>query len=243
MPQPIVSAPQLLFAPNSRTSKDLTIDPVVGKWKIFVIKIHVECSVLAVLLGAAPANAANFSFTGNLADSNDNQSFFFTANGASTVNLRSYSYAGGTNAAGTVIAAGGFDPILSLFDGTDTLIQTVDDGPDPVPADPTTGRRYDTNFSQALAAGNYRVIISQYANFATGPNFSNGFGGTNDPGFDGRTSAWAVDVLGVEQASTPTATSVPEPADLLGTVVAGFAVIGLKRKLSSGKKAQLKITR
>jgi Nidogen-like len=31
-------------------------------------------------------------------------------------------------------------------------------------------------------------------------------------------------------------TAVPEPADLLGTAVAGFAVIGLKRKLAAGKK-------
>lgn len=225
---------QLRLIIEHKMIKNFTIATILG----------MAATTTAMVLGSAPADAANFSFTGNLANSNDNQSFFFTANGASTVNLRSYSYAGGTNAAGTVIAAGGFDPILSLFDGTDTLLQTVDDGPGPVPADPTTGARYDTNFSQALAAGNYRVVISQFSNFATGPNFSNGFRGTNGPGFgNGRTSAWAFDVLNVEQASTPTATSVPEPADLLGTVVAGVAVIGLKRKLSSGKKAQLKITR
>lgn len=40
----------------------------------------------------------------------------------------------------------------------------------------------------------------------------------------------------------PDATAVPEPSDIIGTVVAGFAVIGLKRKLTSGKKAKLKIS-
>ena len=36
----------------------------------------------------------------------------------STVTLQTYGYAGGTNAAGQVIAQGGFDPILALFDST-----------------------------------------------------------------------------------------------------------------------------
>ncbi|WP_310429643.1 nidogen-like domain-containing protein [Chamaesiphon sp. VAR_48_metabat_135_sub] len=40
----------------------------------------------------------------------------------------------------------------------------------------------------------------------------------------------------------PADASVPEPSDMLGTAVAGFAVIGLKRKLSSGKKAKIKIS-
>ncbi len=35
--------------------------------------------------------------------------------------------------------------------------------------------------------------------------------------------------------------AVPEPSDMLGTALAGFAVIGLKRKLDSGKQAKLKI--
>jgi hypothetical protein len=44
-------------------------------------------------------------------------------------------------------AAGGFDPVLTLFDGTDLKIDENDDGPD--------GR--DSFLSVALAAGNYTV--------------------------------------------------------------------------------------
>lgn len=188
----------------------------------------------AMTLGSAPAHAANFSYTGTLDNPNDFQSFFFTANGASTVNLRSYSWAGGTNAAGTAIAAGGFDPILSLFDSTGALIQTVDDGPDPVPADPATGLAYDTNFSQALAAGNYRVVISQFSNFAIGPNFSDGFpSGQNS--FNGRTANWAFDITGVDTATGPS-TAVPEPFTIVGTIIGGTAALRMRKKLKATSK-------
>jgi hypothetical protein len=196
-------------------------------------------TTLTIALGSAPAHAIDLSFTGKLDNPNDTQSFFFTVSENSIVNLRSYSYAGGKNAAGTEIAPGGFDPILSLFDGDDKLIESLDDGPDLVPADPVTGFRYDTNFSESLIAGKYRFVISQFANFANGPTFSDGFP-TGNTDFGGRTSFWAVDVLGIDAKPT---TAVPEPSDLIGTVVAGFAVIGLKRKLASGKQAKLKISR
>jgi hypothetical protein len=197
-------------------------------------------TVVAMTLGSESAHAASFSYTGTLNNPNDFQSFFFTANGASTVNLRSYSYAGGTNAAGDVIAAGGFDPILSLFDSTDTLIQTVDDGPLTVPADPVTGRSYDTNFSQALTAGNYRVVISQFSNFATGPNFSNGFPAnqTSFRDFTGatRTANWAFDITGVDTASSSNPVSAPEPFTIVGTLVGGTAAMRMRKKLKVAKK-------
>jgi hypothetical protein len=134
-----------------------------------------------------------------------------------------------------VIPAGGFDPILSLFDSTDTLIRTVDDGPLPVPADPVTGARYDTSFSQALTAGNYRVVISEYSNFARGPNFSDGFPSGQSSFGSGRTANWAFDITGVDTATGPS-TSVPEPFTIVGTLMGGAAALRMRKRLKATNK-------
>ena len=71
------------------------------------------------LLTVPGANATDFSFTGNFTNDNDVALFDFTVGASSPdVILRTWSYAGGTNAAGQVIAEGGFDPILAVFDST-----------------------------------------------------------------------------------------------------------------------------
>src|SRR5688572_11867502 len=86
-------------------------------------------AVFAVAVGGTgAAQAANFSFTGNLSDPNQELLFNFDVGVASTVTLRTYSYAGGTNAAGQVIPGGGFDPILALFNSSGLLINQNDDG-------------------------------------------------------------------------------------------------------------------
>lgn len=193
--------------------------------------------VLLTCLGPASAAPSDFSFTGLFAADDDVQRFDFTAGGSSTVTLRSYGYSGGTQANGNVVASGGFDPILALFDGAGNLIQQHDDGPDPVPADPVTGSRFDTNLSLALAAGDYFVTIMQFNNFFIGlpaDDISLGFGREGDPTFTSdygcpngqfcdltaanRTNEWAFDILGVESASRH---NVPEPgtAVLLGSAL------------------------
>ena len=87
-----------------------------------------------------------------------------------------------------------------------------------------------------LAAGSYRAVISASGNFANGAfpggNFSDGFTGGTD--FFGRNSAYAFDILNVNNNTTLTA--VPEPSSLIGTAVAGFTVVMFKRKLSSKNK-------
>lgn len=71
------------------------------------------------IMGWATAGfAGTVSYTGTLASSAD--SFLTTLNLASagTVTLQTYGFGGGVNAAGTTIAAGGFDPFIGLFSGT-----------------------------------------------------------------------------------------------------------------------------
>lgn len=184
---------------------------------------------------ATPAMATDFSFVGSLADPNEVQLFEFFVPADSTVTLRTWSYAGGTNAAGDIIVRGGFDPILALFNSVGALIGQNDDGGLNVMADAVTGQRFDTFFQQNLAAGNYTVSVMAFSNFANGPNLSDGFGGggsfTDFVG-DRRTNAWAFDILNVGEAVQ--VGGVPEPATwamlLLGFGFVGGAMRSAKRQ-------------
>lgn len=209
------------------------------KWLISIAALASAASV-----GAVPTD---FSFTGNIADDDDVLFFNFTANGTSEVTLRSYSYAGGTNAAGQVIAAGGFDPILTLYDSTGTRIDFQDDAPSGVPADATTGSEFDVLFTQTLAAGAYRVALSQYDNFGPADLNTGSFDRAGEPDFTqefcdtpgdqfcdvngfGRTSFYAFDLLNVETVTGPgEPVPVPEPA-MIGLLGLGVAVMAAARR-------------
>jgi hypothetical protein len=175
-----------------------------------------------MMASAAPAHATDFSFTGNFATANDVALFNFSVGAASTVTLRTWSYAGGVNAAGDVIARGGFDPILALFDSTGAFIDQNDDGGFNVAADSVSGNHFDTFFSSVLAPGNYTVSVMAFSNFANGPNLSDGFWGTGS--FGSRDTHWAFDVLNVNSAVVQDG-AVPEPATWL-LMILGFGAIG-----------------
>jgi hypothetical protein len=177
----------------------------------------------SMVLASAPAQAANLSFTGTFGTNPDTlQSFFFTADGTSTVTIRSYGYGGGTNDRGTAIGSGGFDPVLTLFNNT-TGAYVLD-------RDDDIG--LDFNLVQKLAAGSYRAVLSVQGDYANGAfpggNFSAGFNtGTS---FFGRTSAYAVDILNVNNT---TSTAVPEPFTVIGTLIGGTAAFRMRKKLKS----------
>lgn len=184
-----------------------------------VLKAKLAAALLA--LGSLTAQASTVSFTGDLAGDNDVQLFTFTLAGDADVSLRTWSHAGGMNAAGKLIAAGGFDPIISLFFGSGNLALLLDANDDGV----GLGSGDALLERMALQTGTYTVALTQAANFAVGPLLDNGFLGAGSPGFGGRSSGWALDILGVGSAS-----QVPEPSTL-GLALLSLAVIGARRRL------------
>jgi PEP-CTERM motif len=172
---------------------------------------------IAALAGIAAASvptmasAADFSFTGSFLTDDGKAAFTFNLAAASTVTIQSFGYLGGVNAAGQAIAAGGFDDVLSLYDSTSQNVINSDDA-----------------FTIALAAGSYKLFLTQYDNFGPAnlalpfnfdgqPNFRGGF-----VDFDGskRTGNWALDITGVTTAS-----AVPE-ASTWALMLVGFGMAG-----------------
>jgi hypothetical protein len=201
------------------------------------MKLRPTAAVLALLAFAPLAQANNLSFTGNFVHDNDVQQFTFTLSEASTVTLRSWSYAGGTNAAGAAIARGGFDPILALFNAAGLRVGEQDDGGCPaVAADAVTRRCFDTNFSRQLGAGSYTATVQQFDNFSRGSlaagfqydgaAFENFRGGFVDASGDRRDGHWAFDILNVTQAAQ---VDVPEPAPL---ALVGIGLLAMLRRRS-----------
>ena len=200
---------------------------------------HIVAAALAV--GCANASAVDFSFSGMFTGDDDVQLFDFSVGMASRVTFRTLSYAGGTNAAGTVIARGGFDPILALFDSRGLLINQNDDGGFRVPGDPVTGAHWDTYLRSVLEPGTYTVSVMQYANFALGPTLSSGFLGAHTHDFRDNTGTlrdghWAFDILNVNSAVAAVAASsitVPEPETyaLMAVGLAGIALMRRRRKV------------
>lgn len=191
---------------------------------------HQIYTAIAATLLASSAHAADFSYTGSFGLDNDRVGYAFTLGSTSTVTLTSLGYAGGTNLAGETIARGGFDPVLSIYDGSGSLIDTADDGVG-APIDAVTGQGGDAIYTASLAAGTYSVFLSQYNNF--GPQTLPGnFAFDGQPNFRGgfvdfygsqRTGAWALDISGADSVVTA---AVPEPMTW-ALMMIGFGMVGV----------------
>ena len=158
---------------------------------------------LGIAMALPAAALADFSFTSNVTDAafsdQSRAEFSFGVSGPAEVTLRTWSYAGGTNAAGEEIPSGGFDPVVSVFGSDGALIAYNDDGSGVV--DPDTGLSYDSLQTLYLEGGNYAAVLSEYANFSNG-TIDDFQGNSSTAIADGyRTAFWALDILNVDSAA------------------------------------------
>ena len=201
----------------------------------------------AALPQAAHAQTTPAVYSGMFTADDQHLPFTFDVTTAGVVSLYTTSYAGGLNVDGTTAAAGGFDPILSLFNdgGSFDLIGFNDDNSPN--ADPVTGNTWDAGLQETLQPGHYLVIITEWDNFANGPtlldgftrqgqgNFTQGFvpaGGTAQAPFvddDGnqRTGAYTINI-----ANGPLP-GAPEPSSVAGL---GLGILGMAGLLLTARR-------
>jgi hypothetical protein len=149
-----------------------------------MIRCRAFLSLVVLLLMGSIAYASTFSFAGTFQHDTDLQTFTFTLlNPTPGVELRTWSYAGGTDAAGDLIPSGGFEPYLNLYLADGTQMNPGWSGPcgGPLAADPVTGACGDVYYPTTLSfpggvwsAGTYIVVLSTFANPGIG-NLSDGF--------------------------------------------------------------------
>jgi hypothetical protein len=81
------------------------------------------------LLTATPGGASSFlSYSGALGSPEGVFEASFTLIATDNINIQTWSFGGGTNAAGQVIAPGGFDPLVALFSGPPATATMYADG-------------------------------------------------------------------------------------------------------------------
>jgi hypothetical protein len=214
------------------------------------------------LAGTASASS-DFSFTGSFAVDDSLQYFEFVPASPNVV-IQTWGYGGtgaGSNAAGNIIPAGGFDPILSLFDSTggvlsplNVLVETTYPSgacPPTGVTDPVTGLCYDVYLSETtLTPGaTYLVVLSQNDNAPNLTTLGDGFSEVGNGNFTGsifgcpngqfcdsfannRTGDWAVDITGATSAL-----ELPEPGTALMVFTAlGGALLLRRRHKAKGAK-------
>ncbi len=215
--------------------------------------------LVSALLAAGCALGDTVSYTGTLSSPEDTWETDVTLSSAGTLTLQTFGFGGGTNAAGTVIPSGGFDPFVGVSDSSGDLIQGTSDGLSNYtsftgcpPAGLVTigsvpGNCGDITMSLALAAGTYTVLLSDaeyipnaifdspsYGNISEGfTDFTGGAFQTcadlNDCNND--TANWALDVT-TPSSVTPT----PEPRSL-AVCALGLMAIVMTWKLKKQKNS------
>jgi hypothetical protein len=133
--------------------------------------------------------------------------------------------------AGNLIAGGGFDPYLAIFNQADGGFITDSNGK-------FTGEEAEIAGFGTLLAGNYILALTQFDNVAAGLNLADGFAADlslasfgNTPftaNGGGGSGHWAVDIRNVDAASIPS--QVPTPTSLVLVLLGLLGLLGVSRR-------------
>lgn len=121
----------------------------------------------ASLLTPSVMEASNITLEGLFTLDDNVQLFDMAVATSGTVDIRTYSYAGGLTSTGRAVPSGGFDPILTLFNSAGMFLTDNDEGIG-VATDPSTGEAFDARITTNLTPGSYIVALTQFDNFAAG---------------------------------------------------------------------------
>jgi hypothetical protein len=179
---------------------------------------------MAGLVPLGTAYASSVTYSGSLSSDDQVVDYTWTLAQNSQVLISTDSYGGGTSN-GMTQPAGGFVPVISLFNSMDTLIAS--DGADgtcqgSMKVDGVTGMCDDAYLNTYLAAGKYTVTVSEFFNVANGPTLADGFLMQGQGNFTGATCGttggfYETDVSPCVQRDAKysvTLSTVPEPATL-----------------------------
>lgn len=136
-------------------------------------RLSALCGLLAFCSLAIPrANADPLTQSGKFQTDNDVVQIDFSTTTVQTYTFDTTSYAGGVNADGTTTAAGGFDPVLTLFTSAGNFVPNGVGGGGSnctgVGTDAGTGLCEDAFFTETLNPGSYILALTEF------PNYSNG---------------------------------------------------------------------
>ena len=192
------------------------------------------CIALSFAGAGLSAQAANFTFDGHVTYNTDIVQVGFTLNAdATNVKVWTDSFMNGVN----------YDPITALWHKVGADYELIDQNDD---YNFLSGQTYyDSGFSVAsLLAGDYLFTVAAYDNFAIGPMLSNGFDNFNGaapiaianwcqpaardcnaPTLNQKGTYWRVNLSGVDSATPPPVTPVPEPSTY-ALMLAGLGALG-----------------
>jgi hypothetical protein len=202
------------------------------------------------------------SCTGSLDTPEDIFLKSFTVSGSTpqAITIQTFGFGGGTNAAGSVISAGGFDSLVALFSASPETILT-DGGGNPVASVPGSTQFFlgcppagtvliggsaicgDSRLTTTLSPGTYEVLLTDanYVPFAVSPGppisslLSDGFADLSAGVFQTCTDSGACITpnghFAVDISGFPVST-VPEPGTL-ALLISGLGILVFKRVSAS----------